>query len=104
METIFREKLVEVVAGDPPRNARKLFAHQITVAIADPSQPRVNLPDAAAGAYQVGELLVAGAANGHARAVVKGDVEGLDVVDRFAAEKAMHTAAVVADHAAERAA
>ena len=50
------------------------------------------------------ELFRAGAAHGHARAIVEHDVEGLDVVGDLAAQQAVHAATVVADHAAQRAA
>ena len=49
-------------------------------------------------------LLGAGAADGHAGAVVEDDVEGFDVVDDLAAQQAVDAATVVADHAAEGAA
>ena len=49
-------------------------------------------------------MLRAGAANGHARAVVEYNVKRFNVVCHFAAEQAVDAATVVADHAAQGAA
>ena len=57
VEVVFGQQLVEVVAGDAAGNARKLFAHQGGVAIADARQACVDLADAAAGADERVQLL-----------------------------------------------
>ena len=104
MKIVFRQQLVEVVAGDAARNAGKFFADQSGVAVADAREAGVDLADAAAGADERVELLGRRGSDGHARAVVENDVERFHVVDDFAAEQAVHAATVVADHAAEGAA
>ena len=104
VEAALGQQLVEVVAGDAARDARKLFLDFGCVPVADAREARVDAADAAAGADEGFELVVGGAADGHAGAVVEDDVERLDVVDDFAAEQAVDAATVVADHAAEGAA
>ncbi len=104
VEAVFVEQLVEVVAGDAAGNAGEFFADECGVAIAETGEAGVDLADAAAGADEGLKLVGAGAAHGHAGAVVEHDVEGFDVVGDFAAEQAMDAATVVADHAAEGAA
>ena len=101
---VFGQQFVEVVAGDAAWNARELLTNEIRVAIANAREAGVDLPWSAAGANQALNLLGARATDGHPRAVVEHDVERLDIVDGFAAEQAVNAAAIVADHAAERAA
>ena len=43
VEVVLGQQLVEVVAGDAAGNARKLFANQIRIAIADAREARVDL-------------------------------------------------------------
>ena len=50
VEAVLGQQLVEVVAGDAPRDARKFRANEIAVAIADRLQSRVDLAAASAGA------------------------------------------------------
>ncbi len=104
VEAVLGQQLVEVVAGDAARNARKFFADEVGVAVAQAGQAGIDLADAAAGANGGVELGGAGAAHRHARAVVENDVERFDVVGDLAAQQAVHAATVVADHAAEGAA
>ena len=104
VEAVLRQQFIEVIAGDAARNARKFLAHQIGIAVAEARETRIDLAHAAAAANERVELLGAGAAHGHARAVVEHDVERLDVVDGLAAQQPVHAATVVADHAAQRAA
>ena len=40
VEVVLRQQLVEVVAGDAPRNARKFLAHQIGIAVANAAPGR----------------------------------------------------------------
>ena len=48
VEAVLGEQFVEVVAGDAAGNARKFFADQIGVAIANAREAGVDLADAAA--------------------------------------------------------
>ena len=104
VEVVFRQQLVEVVAGDAAGNARKLFAHQGGVAIANARQACVDLAYAAAGADQRVEFGRRRGADRHPGAVVENDVERFHVVDGFAAQQTVDAATVVADDAAEGAA
>ena len=100
VESILRKQLVEVVAGDAPRDFREAGAHEVRVCVADLSEPRVDLGFAAGGAPDV---VVSRLADAHARAVVQKHVEPFDVVDGLPRHQRMHAAGVVADHSAERA-
>ena len=104
VEAVLRQQFVKVVAGDAPRNARKLLANQLCVAIAQASKAGVDLSHSAATLHQRIQLLRAGAAHGHSSAVVEHDIKRLDVIHDFAAKQPVHAATVVADHAAQRAA
>ena len=104
VEAAFRQELVEVVAGDATRDARKSFLDFGGVCVADARKALVDAADAAAGADEALEVGVAGAADGHAGSVVEDDVEGFDVIDDFAGHESVDAATVVADHAAEGAA
>jgi hypothetical protein len=104
VEAVFVEQLVEVVAGDAAGNAGKFLADERGSSGRGDGEAGVDLADAAAGADEGFELGGAGAADGHARAVVENNVERFDVVDHFAGQQAVDAATVVADHAAEGAA
>jgi hypothetical protein len=94
--------LVEVVAGDAPRNLRIAAADQLRVAVAQRSEAGVDFAPAAAAADDRVELVVAGRADAHAQAVVGQHVERMDVVGGAARHHRVHAAGVVADHAAKR--
>jgi hypothetical protein len=49
-------------------------------------------------------LRIARPPHGHARSVIEHNVHALHIVRNLAAQQSMHTATVVADHAAQRAA
>ena len=104
VEVVLGQQLVEVVAGDAARDARKASADEVGVAVADAREAGVDLTDAAALADEALKLGGRGGADGEARAVVEDEIHGLDVVDDLAAEQAVGAAGVVADHAAEGAA
>ena len=104
VEAALGQQLVQVVTGDAARNAGEPFADQHRVVVANAPEAGVDLALAAAAANDGIELLVAGAAHGHARAVVEHNVERFHVVHNLAAQQPVHAAGVVADHAAEGAA
>ncbi len=102
MEAVLGQKLVEIVAGDTPRNIREAFPYQGGIAIAQPLQAGVDLPSAATLRQDRGKLRLAGLADRHAGSVVQQNVQRFDIVDRLAAHQRVHTAGVVADHPTER--
>ena len=101
MEVVFRQQLVEVVAGDAAGDAGKLLADERGIAVADARKAGVDLTNAAASANERVKALGRRGSHDHARTVVEDDVERFHVVNHFAAEQAMHAATVIADHAAE---
>ena len=104
IEAIFRKKLVEVIAGDPPRDSRETLANAIRMLIAHSLEPRINSTDASTLRNEGLKLFFAGSTNRQPRPVVEQDIERLDVVHDFAGHEAVDAATVVADHAAEGAA
>ncbi len=104
VEAVLGQQFVEVVAGDPARNAGKFRSNQRREAIADALEPGVDLSLPPACRDDGFELSIAGLPDGHARAVVQHHVERVDVVDGLAAHQRVHAARVVADHATQGAA
>ncbi len=104
VEAVFRQQLIQVVAGDATRNVGEAGAHERRIGVAQAAQPRVDLAAPAAGGNDGGQLILRCGTDAHARAVVEQDVQRFDVVYRFAAHQGVHAAGVVADHAAQRAA
>ena len=103
MKSVFGKQLVEVVAGDAPRNARVLLPDERRISIANLLQARINLPLPSTGRDDALQIGVRGFPHRHFGAVVQHDTERVDVVDGFPAHQRVHAAGVVADHAAERA-
>ena len=66
VEAVLGQQLVEVVAGDAPRDVREALADQVGVAVAQVAQPRVDLAPAPALADDLLQLSVAGRADGAA--------------------------------------
>ena len=104
MEVVLRQQLVEIVAGDAARDARKLFADESGVAVAEACKSAVDLADAATTMDERVKTFGRRGSDRHTRAVVENDIERFDVVNDFAAEQAVHAATVVANHATEGAA
>ena len=103
VESVLGQQLIEIEAGDAARDLRIARANEIGVAIANRFQARVNLAATSAFRDDSRELFFRGFADGHAHAVVREDVELLDVVDGFAGHQRVNAARVVADHSADRA-
>ncbi len=104
VEVAFGEELVEVEAGDAAGDVGEFCADEVGVGVAEALELGVDLAGAASGGDVGGEFGFGGGADGHAGAVVEEDVEGVDVVDGFAAHEGVDAAGVVADHAADGAA
>ena len=105
VKSVFRQQLIEVVAGDAPGNLRILRADQAGVLIADVPQLGINFAAAPALRNDGIEFGLAGdGAHCHLRAVVEQDAQLDDVVDRFSGQQGMRAAGIVSDHSAERAA
>ena len=104
VESVFRQQLIEVVAGDAARNVGEFRADLRGVLVADVAQGGVDFGAAAALVNDGGEFGVRGCSYGHLRAVVEQDAQLGDVVDGFAGEERMGAAGIVSDHAAESAA
>ena len=79
------------------------MANLFGAAVAKIPEPAVDLAPPTARAGNLLKLFFAGTADAHTRSVVAEDLQFLDVVDRLAAHHRMHTAGIVADHAAESA-
>src|SRR5579864_6269956 len=103
MESIFREKIIQVVTGNAPRNLWEALADEITEGGRYRPQLAVNvaLPPVQAGAGL--NLRIRHRGHFHPRTVISEDVQRLDVVVGFAGHHRMHSAGVVADHAADSA-
>ncbi len=104
VEAVFRQQLIEVVAGDAALDFRETRANQVGVLVAQVAQPAVDLAAAAAGADDAHQFVFGGRADGQTQAVIGQDVQRLDVVDGLARHHRMRAAGIVADHAAQRAA
>jgi hypothetical protein len=104
VEVVLGEELVEVEAGDATGDAGEFCADLVGVGVADVFEGGVDFAGAAAGGDVGSELGFGGGAYGEAGAVVEEEVEGVDVVDGFAAHEGVDAAGVVADHAADGAA
>ena len=50
IEPVFRQQLIQVVPGNPPRNLGKPSPHQVAISIPDAHQAGVDLPPASPGA------------------------------------------------------
>ena len=75
VEVVFRQKLVEVVAGDAARNVGELFSDLGRELVADAREAGVDFADAAALVNESSELVIAGGTNGETRAVIEDHVE-----------------------------
>jgi hypothetical protein len=104
VEVVFREKLVEIVAGDAAGNLGEPGADLIGVGVADLFEVGVDFACAASGLDVGFEFGFGRVADRHAGAVVKEEVEGEDVVDGFPSHQRVDSAGVVADHAPDGAA
>ncbi len=104
VEAVLRQERVEVVAGNAARDLRVLRSDLIRETIAQRLEPRIDLAAPPAPSNDRLELVVAGRPNAHAHAVVREDLQLVDVVDGLAGHERVHAARVVADHSAERAA
>ena len=104
IEVVFGEQLVKVVAGDTARNARKFFADEVGIFVADAGEASVDFALTAASTDLGRKFLGCSRAHGETGAVVEQHVERFHIVHDFAAHEPVDAATVVADHAAERAA
>ncbi len=103
VEAVFRQQGVEVVAGDPARDAGEAPADLVAVSVPQLPQPPVHGRPQVALPLDPGVLLVAGLAAPEAGAVVEQHLQAGDVVDDLAVCLGGRAAGVVADHAADRA-
>ena len=101
MESVFRQEFIEIVAGDPARNSGISFTHLRGVSVANFRQPPVNLGATAALAKNHLEIAGARAAHFHPGAVIKQDIEFLDVIDGLTSHQRVGAARVVSDHSAQ---
>jgi hypothetical protein len=101
IEAVLREELVEVVAGDPAGDLGEARADLVGVAVAERSEPGVDLGAAPTAGDDGGQLLVARRAHPHAEAIIGQDLQLLHIVHRLAAHDGVGAAGVVADHPAE---
>src|SRR5215467_14939364 len=103
MEAALRQEILEVVAGDTPRNLGKPRADARRMRRAQGPKPGINLGPPAALSHDRFEFRAARCTNGQLGAVVQQYSQFFDVVDGLPREQRMGTAGVVADHAAKRA-
>src|SRR5581483_4976724 len=112
VEAIFRQQVMQVVAGDATRDVGEFLADEVCVLIGDLLQGYADLFrtfDAAGGHAPRRFASGSGADEGvhpytQTGAIVGDNLEGFDVVVGFAAHDGVDAAGVVADHAAECAA
>ncbi len=105
VKSVFRQQLIEVVAGDAPGNFRILRADQAGVLVAD--VPQLGIDRAAPPSLRNDGIefgLAGNRAHRHLRAVVEQNAQLDDVVDRFSGQQGMRAAGIISDHSAERAA
>ena len=103
VKAVFRQQLVQVVAGDAAGNFGKALADQVAVGIPDAGQAGIDLAPAAAAGDDGLQFGFRGSADGEPGAVVEKDVERFDIVDRLAAHERVYATGVVTDHASQRA-
>ncbi len=103
MEAAFREKVVEVVPGNAPRDRRKARADQVRVAIAQPHQAAVDLAPGPAFPNDLIEIGGTGRTDAEPKPAVGEDVQFIDVVVGLPRHHRVDAARVVADHAPDRA-
>ena len=101
VEAVLRQKLVEVVARNPPGEVRVALPDQRRMAIAEVAHPGIDLPAAAALADDRVELVLVRRAHAHAKPVVGDDLQLLEVVGGAAGHDGVGAAGVVADHPSE---
>src|SRR5450432_4429607 len=87
VEAAFRQKFVEVVPGDAPRNLWIARAYASSIAIANGFQFAVNFSLTSAGPDDRKQLRFAGGAHLHLRAVIKKDGKFFHVIHGLAAQK-----------------
>ena len=103
VKTVFRQQIVEIVAGNPARNFRIAARVLVAITLGQRAQLLVNLGAAAAGSADGFECIIRCGADSRLQAVARQNVELLDIVDRLAAPKRVRAAGIVADIAANRA-
>src|SRR6185312_271459 len=103
LKSVFRKQLGKVVARDAPWNFREALPYSIGVAVANRLELSVDLTAAAAlsdDGIQIGFTCLT---DSHAQAVVRENIEFLDVIFRSTCGYRVNTTRVIADHAAQRA-
>ena len=103
VKAVFRQQLIEVVAGDAARNVRKALADGIRVGVANPRQAGIDFAPPSAGGDDAAQLLLGRCPDGETGAVIEKNVERLDVIDGLAAHESVYATGIVTDHAADRA-
>ena len=103
VEAMLGEQRVQVVARNPAWDVRKAFADPVGVPVAEVAEAGVDGAPAAPLRHDAVQVGVRRRADGHARAVVRQDVERHDVRVGLPGHDRVHAAGVVPDHAAQRA-
>src|SRR5689334_16147084 len=82
--------------------ARRIVTQVDSVPTREVDEASIDFGAAPAAGKNGGDLIVGGRSDGHANAVVRDDVERIDVVRGAPGHHRMHAARVVAQHATER--
>src|SRR5690606_29133782 len=106
MEPFLRQEIIEVVARDTAWNSRITRPNLTRVTVAKLLKSRVNLSFPAAGPDDLSQFRLTRFADRESRAVVKQDLEFMDLVGGSSCPQAhqrVDTARIVANHPADRA-
>ncbi|HLX59199.1 MAG TPA: hypothetical protein VKR83_19450 [Ktedonobacteraceae bacterium] len=103
VKAVFRQQLVEVVAGNAARYVGEARTDEVGVGISQRFEARIDVAAPPAFANDLREFLVAGLADAQAQAIVGEDIQRLDVLARLARHHGVGAAGIVADHTAQRA-
>ncbi|HKF35379.1 MAG TPA: hypothetical protein VKB35_00645 [Ktedonobacteraceae bacterium] len=102
VKAVFRQQLVEVVAGNAARYVGEARADKVGVGVSQRFEACIDVAAPPAFANDLCELLVCGLAHAQAQAIVGEDIQHLDVLARLARHHGVGAAGIVADHAAQR--
>src|SRR5947209_9254598 len=81
VESVFRQELVEVIAGDAPRNVREALAYEGRVCIAQMAKAGVDLTPSASVGDDSFKFLLGRCTHAHPSTVIEQHVERFDIVD-----------------------
>ena len=104
MKAIFRQQIIQVIAGDAARDVGKFLADETGVLIGNICQTAVDLATPSGFSADPSQIIGRSLPDFHAHAVVGDDFEFFDVVVGLSRHHRVDAAGIVSDHAPEGAA